>query len=267
MKNRIRPAAVAGMFYPADPIELKQTVNTLLNKAKSTEVFPKAIIAPHAGYIYSGPVAACAYKQLLSQNCPVKRVVLVGPAHRVPFSGLALPAVDAFASPLGTVPLDKPVIEQLGRLPFVHINDIPHRLEHSLEVHLPFLQEVLGDFTLVPIVVGQASPDMVVTVLEPFLPDDSSLIVISSDLSHYHDYKTASKIDLLTTQAIEERRPDAITHEQACGATGIRAMLKLAQKHRLRPSTIDLKNSGDTTGDKSRVVGYGAYAFYPEPLS
>ena len=262
MNTTVRPAAVAGMFYPADPVELDRMIKHYLAEAQTQGLPPKAIVAPHAGYIYSGPVAASIYKLLLPLRGKIKRVVVVGPAHRVPFFGLALPSVDAFATPLGLIPLDKPVIEQLTRLPFVQAYDEAHKLEHSIEVQLPFLQEVLGEFTLVPIVVGQADPDMVAAVLEPFLLDKETLIVISSDLSHYHDYDTANKIDLMTTKAIEELRDDAITHEQACGATGIRALIRLAKKYGLKPKTIDLKNSGDTAGDKDRVVGYGAYAFY-----
>lgn len=262
MNTVIRPAAVAGMFYPDDPAQLDYTIKQLLTEAKTEGKPPKAIIAPHAGYVYSGPVAASIYKLLQPLRGKIKRVVVMGPAHRVPFFGLAVPSVDAFATPLGPAPLDKTAIQQLVRLSFVHAYDKAHALEHSLEVQLPFTQEVLGPVQLVPIVIGQADPDMVAAVLEPFLLDDETLIVISSDLSHYHDYDSASKIDLLTTKAIEELRDEAINHEQACGATGIRALLKLAKKYGLHPKTVDLRNSGDTAGDKDRVVGYGAYAFY-----
>ncbi len=262
MKASIRPAAMAGMFYPADPLELDRMIKQLITEAKTEGEPPKAIVAPHAGYIYSGPVAASIYKLLLPLRGKIKRVVILGPAHRVPFFGLAVPSMDAFATPLGLAKLDKPVIEQLARLPFVQVYDEAHKLEHSLEVQIPFIQEVLGDVQIVPIVIGQADPDMVAAVIEPFLLDDETLVVISSDLSHYHDYNSANTIDLMTTKAIEELRDDAISHEQACGATGIRGLLKLAKKYGLTPKTVDLRNSGDTAGDKDRVVGYGAYAFY-----
>ncbi|MEI7430362.1 MAG: AmmeMemoRadiSam system protein B, partial [Betaproteobacteria bacterium] len=222
---------------------------------------PKAIIVPHAGYVYSGPVAASIYASLAKLRGTITRVVLLGPAHRVAVEGLALPSCKAFASPLGEVPLDQQSMATLLDLPQITINDSAHAQEHSLEVQLPFLQSVLGEFSLIPLVVGHATPQQVAEVLELLWSGKETLIVISSDLSHYLPYATAQKIDSQTARQIVELGPD-ISHTQACGASPVNGLLLAARQHGLQGKLIDLHNSGDTAGERSRVVGYGAFAFF-----
>jgi AmmeMemoRadiSam system protein B len=257
-----RYPAVAGMFYPDDPVELEEMVHTLLATAKAEGPVPKAIIAPHAGYVYSGPVAASVYRLLLPAQKSIHRVVLLGPAHRVFLRGLALPKADFFLTPLGSVAVDKQAAEQIADLPFVQVSDAPHALEHSLEVHLPFLQKVLQDFKVVPLVVGDAAPEEVATVLERLWGGEETLIVVSSDLSHYYDYPTARRLDLATSQAIEALDPKRLYPESACGRIPVAGLLLVARKYGLQAKTVDLRNSGDTAGPKDQVVGYGAYAFF-----
>ena len=270
--NLVRPAAVAGYFYPGEPKILAATVRGLLDAAPAANVpetaavpagtAPKAMIVPHAGYVYSGPIAATAYARLAPLRNQIKRVVLIGPAHRVALRGLAVPSCDAFDTPLGRIPVDKKAIAAIRGLPSVSVSDEAHAEEHSLEVHLPFLQAALDDFAIVPIVAGSASADEVAQVLEMLWGGPETLIVISSDLSHYLDYQAARRIDAATTQAIERLRPADIGREQACGRIPIIGLLTLAQKHGMTCTTVDLRNSGDTAGDKTRVVGYGSYLFF-----
>ncbi|MGY6214310.1 AmmeMemoRadiSam system protein B [Methylolobus aquaticus] len=255
-----RPPAVAGLFYPSDRHELHAVVTRLLDAAGAVGPIPKAIIAPHAGYIYSGPIAASAYRRLVGARDRIRRVVLMGPSHRVAFRGIAIPSTLGFASPLGEVKLDRASLDALDDLAFVHVQDEPHTLEHSLEVQLPFLQETLETFMLIPLVVGDADPDEIAMVLDRLWGGDETLIVISSDLSHYHDYATAQRMDRATSQAIESLRPQDIAFEDACGRLPVSGLLLAASRHGLRAETIDLRNSGDTAGSKDRVVGYGAYA-------
>lgn len=260
---KIRPPAVAGLFYPADPIQLRQMVQAFLREAESSDgIPPKAIIAPHAGYIYSGPVAASAYARLAPLRGTVTRVVLLGPSHRVGFVGLASSSADAFRTPLGDIPLDRTTLDAITALPQVRVLDEAHSLEHSLEVHLPFLQEVLTDFALVPLVVGDASAQEVDEVLERLWGGPETLIVISSDLSHYHDYATAQAMDRRTAQAIEELRYQDLHSEEACGRNPVRGLLLAARRLGLQAATIDLRNSGDTAGPRDQVVGYGAWLFH-----
>ena len=267
MWTKVRPPAVAGLFYPEDPQTLKTMVHQFLREATISGPVPKAIIAPHAGYIYSGPVAASAYKPLLPARGKIERVVLIGPAHRLPFRGIATVDVDAFLTPLGAVPVDREAIAALLDLPYVQVLDEAHAPEHCLEVQLPFLQEILGDFKIVPLLVGEATPEEVAEVLERLWDGDGTLIVVSSDLSHYYDYETARRLDLETTRAIEELAPERLTWESACGRLPIAGLLLVARRKGLIPKTLDLRNSGDTAGPKDQVVGYGAYAFYePEVL-
>lgn len=254
-----RQPAVAGSFYPARPQQLQETINRYLQDAETGEKVPKAMIVPHAGYIYSGPVAASAYARLIPAAASITRVVLIGPSHRVAFRGLAISRTDTYSTPLGDVPLDKKAIESLHDLPFVVELEQAHAMEHSLEVHLPFLQTVLNHFTLVPIVAGDASPDQVSQVLEKLWGGDETLLVISSDLSHYHDYATARHLDQSTSDLIERLQYRSITGDNACGTVPVCGLLKLLSEKSLRIKTIDLRNSGDTAGDKHRVVGYGAY--------
>ncbi len=258
----VRNPAVAGVFYPARARELQQLVRTYLASAQSKGATPKAIIAPHAGYIYSGAIAASAYVRLMEAREIIARVILLGPAHRVPFRGLAVPSVDSLATPLGEVAVDKAAVAQLAHLPQVHVMDEAHASEHSLEVHLPFLQTVLSHFTLVPLAVGEATPAQVGEVLECLWGGAETLIVISSDLSHYHDYETAQRMDSATSRAIEQLRLEDIEYEQACGRVPINGLLYVARKRGLSAETVDLRNSGDTAGPRDQVVGYGAYVFH-----
>jgi len=258
----IRKAAVAGQFYPDDPLQLQDTIAGLLSKAGSLEnniVQPKAIIVPHAGYIYSGLAAASAFASLLPFRDKITRIVLLGPSHRVGFNGLAVSNADYFQTPLGTIRIEKGAIGKILSLPQVSANDEAHLFEHSLEVELPFLQEVLDDFSLIPIVVGDADGQSVSEVLELLWGDEDTLIVISSDLSHFHDYKNAQQRDTATCQSIEKLSPELISYDDACGRNPIKGILISAQKHNLTVTTLALCNSGDTAGGKERVVGYGAW--------
>ncbi len=257
----VRNPAVAGMFYPAEPVRLRATVEQYLHSAERSGSVPKAIVAPHAGYVYSGPIAASAYARLVRAADIIKRVVLLGPAHRVPFQGLALPSCQSFMTPLGPVPVDQEAVAKIAQLPQVLMMDDAHVAEHSLEVQLPFLQVVLSEFALVPLAVGEASPVEVGEVLECLWGGAETLIVISSDLSHYYDYETARRMDSTTSQAIEQLRPEDIKYEQACGRIPINGLLHVARKRGLIAKTIDLRNSGDTAGSRDQVVGYGAYIF------
>ena len=260
MVTNVRLPAVAGLFYPKDRTELSQMLKDLLGKAQGSDVAPKAVIAPHAGYIYSGPIAASVYAQVASARQRIRRVVLLGPAHRVPFHGIAASSASVFDTPLGAVPVDTSAVQSLLSLPQVRVLDEAHALEHSLEVHLPFLQTVLDEFSLVPLVVGDASYQDVADVIERLWGGDETLIVISSDLSHYHDYDTARTMDRETSKAIEALEPELIDHDQACGRIPVGGLLLVARQHGLRARTLDLRNSGDTAGPRDQVVGYGAYA-------
>ena len=260
--HSIRPAAIAGSFYPFHEQVLARDVNALLNEAKpvTPAVVPKAIIVPHAGYIYSGPTAAIAYASLAGIRKTIRRVVLLGPVHRVPVRGLALPGVDAFETPLGQVELDQAAIASLAGMHQVVVSAAAHAMEHSLEVQLPFLQTVLDDFKLVPLAVGEATPVEVAEVLDRLWGGAETLIVISSDLSHFLPYRVAQTVDQNTVDSILDMR-GPLTHEQACGGTPINGLLLAATRHKLQPRLLDLRNSGDTAGDKNRVVGYASFAF------
>ncbi len=261
----VRQPAVAGAFYPGGATELDATIQRYLAAAPiSAEPTPKAIIAPHAGYIYSGPVAASVYVRIKPLAGTVSRVALLGPCHRTLVRGLALPSVSAFATPLGDVPIDLDACQDILKLPQVQVFDAPHAQEHSLEVHLPFLQVVLGDFSLVPLAVGDASADEVAEVIDRLWGGPETLVVVSTDLSHFLDYDAAQRLDAVTCRAIENLDPESIGREQACGRVPVKGLLKLAKSRGLKVSTVDFCNSGDTAGDKSRVVGYGSWAFCEE---
>ena len=265
MNINSRPAAVAGMFYPESAAVLARNVSQLLSSAvQSPGLHPKAIIAPHAGYVYSGAVAASIYACLFAQRGMIRRIVLLGPTHRVSIDGLALPATTTFTTPLGTVPIDLALVEAVKDMPQIVISDAAHAQEHSLEVQLPFLQSIFGtdsdSFSLLPLAVGHATPEQVAEVLERLWGGDETLIVVSTDLSHFLPYVQAQQVDKQTVQMILELAP-SIPHQQACGATPVNGLLLAARRHGLRARLIDHCNSGDTAGDRSRVVGYGAFAF------
>ena len=259
----VRPPAVAGFFYPGGAGQLRRLVEGFLASAPPDVEGspPKAVIAPHAGYSYSGPVAASAYAQVARCAARVRRVVLLGPAHRRPVHGLALPGASALATPLGSVPVDEEGCRMAEAVDPVFVQPKAHEGEHCLEVHLPFLQVVLKDFAVVPLVVGDPRPEHVAEVLETLWGGQETLIVVSSDLSHYRTYDAARKLDEGTARAIEALDPDAIGPDQACGRVPIVALLQVARARGMRARTLDLRNSGDTAGDRQRVVGYGAWAF------
>jgi AmmeMemoRadiSam system protein B len=263
-KQETRPAAVAGLFYPGTREELGADVQTLLVAARTRTPpparAPKALIVPHAGYIYSGPIAASAYAQLVPHRQTIRRVVLLGPVHRVPVRGLALPGVRTFATPLGTIPIDQGAADQILTLRQVSTSQLAHAREHSLEVQLPFLQQVLGQFTLLPLAVGDATAGEVAEVLDMLWGGPETLIVVSSDLSHYLPYEQARRVDADTCARIQSLHTD-LTHEQACGGTPINGLLLAARRHHLAPALLDWRNSGDTAGDRDRVVGYAAFTF------
>ena len=252
---RTRPPAVAGTFYPARPDALRAAVDEAFAgaapaPAAGEEGTPKALIAPHAGYVYSGPVAASAYARVRDRH-EISRVVLLGPSHRVPLRGVAVPDADGFDTPLGTVPLER------ADLP---VDDAPHALEHSLEVHVPFLQAALGEFTLLAIVVGHAGADEVAAVIDAHWGGPETLVVVSTDLSHYHDQATAGRLDRRTAAAIVRRDPVGIGEHDACGCRPLRGLLEVARRREQDVRLLDLRNSGDTAGPRDRVVGYGAFA-------
>ena len=263
---KIRAAAVAGTFYPEDRAQLTREVSALLAVAEATALRPKALIVPHAGYVYSGPVAASGYALLAPLAGQIRRVVLLGPGHRVAVRGLALPDAEAFETPIGRVAIDLAAVGQIAHLPQVSVNPRAHAQEHSLEVQLPFLQQLLPEFKVLPLVVGEASPEEVAEVLEILWGGPETLILISSDLSHFLPYATAKLVDGRTAEAILQLH-GPLTHEQACGGTPVNGLLLAARNHGLIPHLLDLRNSGDTAGPRDQVVGYGAFAFTQPPAA
>jgi len=262
----IRPAAVAGMFYPGEPRALAAEIARFLGADDALPprlAFPKALVVPHAGYVYSGAVAARAYQELAAARGIVRRVVLLGPAHRVPVRGLAAPGVDAFETPLGSVALDRAALRSLADLPQVVRSDPAHALEHALEVQLPFLQTVLGEFSLVPLAVGVAGVAEVAEVLERLWGGAETLLVISTDLSHYHAYAEARRIDAATLARIAARATD-LDHDEACGATPLNGLLACARKRDIPVRLLAACNSGDTAGGKDSVVGYSSFALFEQ---
>ncbi|MCU0870957.1 MAG: AmmeMemoRadiSam system protein B [Pirellulaceae bacterium] len=256
-----RRAAVAGTFYPREPDQLRGLVDTYLREAKLGECRPKALIVPHAGFVYSGPIAASAYAQIQPYRELIRRVVLVGPSHRAAFRGLVTTTADYFLTPLGQVAVDQEAVSRLSKFPQVAAWDTPYIGEHCLEVQLPFLQVVLTDFQIVPLLVGDAKLADVSEPLDALWGGDETLFVISSDLCHYQDYDFARHLDHRTTRAIENLRFEEIGPDEACGCRAIGGLLELARRHHLRATALDVRNSGDTAGPKNQVVGYGAYAF------
>ncbi|ABC32597.1 predicted dioxygenase [Hahella chejuensis KCTC 2396] len=257
----VRKPAVSGLFYPANAEDLSETVSRYIATSPSFDHSPKAIIAPHAGYVYSGAIAGVAYSALHNSAKRISKVVLLGPSHRVGFRGIAAPSSDAFSTPLGAIAIDADNLVKLASLPQVVTLDSAHAQEHSLEVHLPFLQQCLDCFELTPLVIGDADAELVAEVLELLWGGDETLIVISTDLSHYHDYSTALEIDAATTRKILAFQYD-LTGDRACGCRGVNGLLLLAGRKGMHISCLAQANSGDTAGDKARVVGYASYALY-----
>lgn len=261
MLQDVRRPAVAGMFYPKDPVVLRDMVTTFLDASKESGPPPKALIAPHAGFEYSGPIAGTAFRELAPLRGTISRVVMAGPSHRVPFRGIALCSARRFATPLGEVPVDEDAQATISMLPGVIAFDLAHEKEHSLETHLPFLQLVLDRFSIVPLVIGDADAREIAEVFETLWGGPETLFAISSDLSHYLAYGAAKKLDAATSRAIEQLKPEDIGYDQACGRLPIQGLLLCAQKHGLSARTLDQRSSGDTTGPRDQVVGYGAYVF------
>lgn len=261
--RRVRPSAVAGSFYPSSADALDAAVREAFADAVTPAVgaaIPKALVVPHAGYVYSGAIAASAYARIIPARSTIRRVVLLGPSHRAYVRGLAVPSVDAFRTPLGIVPIDAACRADSLQLAGVHVDDRAHALEHSLEVQLPFLQSILGDFSLVPFSVGDATAEEVAAVLEMCWGGPETLVVISTDLSHYHRYAEAVQLDARTAAAIVACRPGAVEDSDACGAYPLRGLLQVVAEYGYDVEQLDLRNSGDTAGDHDRVVGYGAFA-------
>ena len=262
--QQVRQPACAGSFYPGQSQVLSSAIDAMLETAGRDggmlSAVPKAIIVPHAGYIYSGTTAAMAYAHLKKKKKTIRRVVLLGPVHRVPVIGLALPGFDVFATPLGDIEIDQAAVADITHMRQVVVSPVAHAQEHSLEVQLPFLQSVLDDFKLVPLAVGDATPAEVAQVLDALWGGTETLIVISSDLSHFLPYGTARSVDQETVETILNL-VGPLTHEQACGGTPINGLLLAAKRHHLQPQLLGLCNSGDTGGDKRRVVGYASFAF------
>ena len=257
-----RPPAVAGVFYAADRDQLRtQVLNLLAGVTSAPKVTPKALIAPHAGYVYSGHVAAAAFATLQDNGHAVTRVVLIGPAHYLPVHGIAAPKHDAFETPLGRVPVDLDALRKIDDLQFVTRTDAPHAPEHALEVELPFLQTVLPSFQVVPLVVGDVAPQDVALVLARLWGGPETFIVVSSDLSHYHSYETARRLDLATAAAIERGDWSVLGPKRACGCHAVAGMLAETKRLDLKAQRLELCNSGDTAGSRDRVVGCGAWAF------
>jgi MEMO1 family protein len=260
--DKIRPAAVAGSFYPAEPRRLEAEVARLMAQVPpSGRGAPKALIAPHAGYVYSGSVAASAFAELRGCGDQIERVIVIGPAHYVPLRGIALAAAEAFATPLGPVPVDRDALAAIADLPCVHTMDGAHAPEHAIEVELPFLQQLLPRFTLIPLLVGSATAQEVGEVLARLWGGAETLIVVSSDLSHYHDYETARRLDAATAQRIERGDWANLGPDHACGCLPIAGLLIEGARHGLAAQRLALCNSGDTAGPRHEVVGYGAWAF------
>jgi len=259
-----RPAAVAGLFYADNPDRLRtQVLHLLADVEASRDVMPKALIAPHAGYAYSGRVAAAAFATLRDSARTITRVVLIGPAHYVYVRGIAAPTVDAFETPLGRVAVDQEALSTIADLRFVTRSDAPHAPEHALEVELPFLQNLLASFQVIPLVVGDATPQEVALVLRRLWGGPETLIVVSSDLSHYHGYEIAQQLDAATAAAIEDGDWASLGPDQACGCLAVAGLLLEAGRHGLKAHRLSLSNSGDTAGSRDRVVGYGAWMFAP----
>ena len=266
--SRVRPAAVSGSFYPGERAALVRMVDHLLSEAAASAgsgPLPKAIIVPHAGYVYSGAVAASAYAGLRGRSAGIKRVILLGPAHRLPVRGLALPAAERFVTPLGAIDVDQDAASAILRLPQVTVSEAAHAREHSLEVQLPFLQQVLKAFRILPLAVGDATPSEVAEVIEILWGGPETLIVISTDLSHYLPYQAARETDGRTVEAILALDGEPVGGAEACGSAPVRGLILAARKHRLRAQLLDLRNSGDTAGGREEVVGYAAMAFGDPP--
>jgi AmmeMemoRadiSam system protein B len=250
------------MFYSDKPQELAVAVRSYVVDAAPPAAAkpPKAVIAPHAGYIYSGPIAGTAYAALAPRGKEIERVILVGPSHRVGFPGVAASSAGSFETPLGPVAVDREAVTLLLKEGRAREFEPAHENEHSLEVQLPFLKQVCPNARIVPLLAGDDDWRAVENVLALLWGEDETAVVVSSDLSHYHDYTTAQQLDKDTARTVERLAAGEVGFEQACGATGINGLLSVLAQKGLGCATLDLRNSGDTAGPRNRVVGYGAFA-------
>ena len=255
----MRKASQAGSFYPAEVNDLVLSVDSFLACKNEFDSIPKALIVPHAGYIYSGKTAGKAYSLL--KNSKIKRIIILGPAHRISLKGITLCESTSFETPLGSVPVDRELQEKALTLPFVSVLEQAHLEEHCIEVQLPFLQRISSEFSILPALVGRAEPFEVLQFLEE-LRDSADLIIVSSDLSHYNSCERAKAFDGELAKSIKILNANSILPEQACGHTAIKGLLLYARKYDLYPEIIDMCNSCDTNSDTSRVVGYGSFAFF-----
>jgi len=256
--HHVRPPAVAGMFYPGAPLALAAMVDGFLAGAPTHDgAPPPAIQVPHAGYVYSGSIAALGFAAW--RGAAIEHVVIIGPTHRVGVRALALPDADAMATPLGDVPIWQAGVAVAGESPNVVVSAAVHAEEHALEVQLPFLQRLLPEVDVLPLAAGWVTPEQTAEVLESLWGTPGMGVVISSDLSHYHPYDEARAIDAATIEDVLALRQ--VDHDQACGATGLDAMMLVAARHGLTPRLLGACNSGDTAGDKRQVVGYCSFAF------
>jgi hypothetical protein len=248
------------LFYPRQPEACRREVEGFVSDAPAVAEEPSALIAPHAGYRYSGPIAGTAYRALRDHPSPWNRVILIGPSHTTRFEGIAAPTWEAFDTPLGPVPVDRDAIDRLTSLNLVHQDDAPHEQEHGLEVHLPFIGYLLPGVRIVPLVTGTTSPRQVAKALAALLEQTNTLPIVSSDLSHYHTYAEAQVLDAEAAQYIEENAGDSLRDVHACGRLAIQGLLEVAGAEKWHPQTLDLRNSGDTAGPHDQVVGYGAFS-------
>lgn len=260
----VRQAAVAGLFYPQESLVLQNTVQGLLDKAAQHQTVPKVLVVPHAGLVYSGPIAASAYASLIRHNDKISKIIILGPAHTLYFKGIAYDPVKRFSTPLGEIEQDQELLNKISGLPYVHALTQAHTKEHCLEVQWPFCQMIFPRFTLLPLVVGETSPDEVAELIKTIWGGKETLIIISSDLSHYLPYEVAQITDRKTCLAIDTLDSEGILHDGACGYYPLRGFLHFAKENQIYGRLLDLRNSGDTAGNKNKVVGYAAYHFYED---
>ncbi|MDH5654459.1 MAG: AmmeMemoRadiSam system protein B [Spirochaetia bacterium] len=255
----VRESAVAGSFYPDEKKHLADLVDSYLSGEDKKNPLPEAIIVPHAGYMYSGAVAGKGYTSI--KQLDIKNILIIGPAHRVYVNGLAIPDCDAFVTPLGKISVNKELYPELVKLPFISINDEAHKDEHCIEVQLPFLQRLFTSFQIIPVLAGNADEEQIQTLFD-LTSGKIDLIIVSSDLSHYNSYETAKNLDRNAANSIEALDPFSLESEQACGSRPIKGLLLYAKRAGLKVKTLVLQNSGDVSGSRSSVVGYGSFIFY-----
>jgi len=260
---KIRRAAVSGRFYPSDKLELSKIISSFMRKAVITNrEIPKAIISPHAGYIYSGQIAAAGYKVLERPN-NIKKIILFAPSHFANFDGIVASNVDFFETPFGKIKVNNNSIERLEKKSLINVDNFAHEQEHSIEVQLPFLQYILNEFQIVPLLVSSNGFKNIPAIINELM-DKETLIVVSSDLSHYLPYEKAVITDKKTADHILNLEYDELSIDSACGIGAIKGLLLYTKIKHGKIDLIELKNSGDTSGDKSSVVGYGAFYSYWE---